>query len=180
MHRPRQLDESDVTTVGGLPVTIPARTLVDLAEVVRPHRLERALAEAERLRLDMTGLDRYATRHGAARVRAAIAAIALEHAWTRSGLEIAFLRLCDAHGLPRPATNAWVEGMEVDFLWRDRRVVVEADGHDYHHTRRAFEDDHRRTVELKLAGYEVLRFTDRQVEQDPRLVVRALAAALTG
>src|SRR3712207_9268783 len=68
--------------------------------------------------------------------------------------------------------------MEVDFLWRDARVVAEADGHAFHRTRQAFEDDHRRTLELRLAGYEVLRFTDRQIAADAATVAGALRAAL--
>jgi hypothetical protein len=173
------LDEHDVSIVDGLPVTTVARTLVDLAEVVHPDRLQRALAEAERLPLDVTGLDRYAARHGAARVRTAIAALRPEHAWTRSGLEVALLRMCDEHDLPRPATNAWVEGMEVDFLWREpargrRRPTATSTTTRAARSRTTIGG----TLELRLAGYEVLRFTDRQVEREPELVVRALAIAL--
>ena len=68
--------------------------------------------------------------------------------------------------------------MEVDFLWADARVVAETDGHAYHRTRQAFEDDHRRTLELRLAGYQVLRLTDRQVVADGATVARAVGDAL--
>ena len=68
--------------------------------------------------------------------------------------------------------------MEVDFLWRDARVVAETDGHAFHRTRQAFEDDHERTVALRLAGYQALRFTDRQVVGDGATVARAVGEAL--
>ena len=45
------LDARDTTTHEGIPITTIARTLLDLAATVRPDRLERALAQAERLQL---------------------------------------------------------------------------------------------------------------------------------
>jgi predicted transcriptional regulator of viral defense system len=42
VHRTRTLRPDDMTTLDGLPVTTPTRTLTDLAEVLSPHRLERA------------------------------------------------------------------------------------------------------------------------------------------
>lgn len=44
------LDARDVTAVAGIPVTTVARTLVDLANVVRRDSLAKALREAEHLR----------------------------------------------------------------------------------------------------------------------------------
>jgi len=182
MHRPRTLTVDEITRHEGLPVTTPARTLIDLAEVIRTRALASALSDAERLRLDLGDLhallDRHTAKRGAARVRRQLADLHAADAWTRSDLERRFLRLVRRHGLPQPAVNAWVAGMEVDFIWRDERVVVEVDGHAYHRTRQAFEDDHRRTVELRLAGYEVLRFTDRQIVADGATVARAVGHAL--
>ena len=96
---------------------------------------------------------------------------------TRSELEHLFLRLCRRHSLPTPEVNAGAGRFIVDFLWRDRRLVVETDGYRFHRGRLAFEQDRERDVELKLRGYEVVRFTHRQVvEQGPRVArtVRAL------
>src|SRR5262249_45609802 len=47
VHRTRTLRPADVTTIDGLPVTTPTRTLIDLADVLTPHRLERACHRAE-------------------------------------------------------------------------------------------------------------------------------------
>jgi very-short-patch-repair endonuclease len=56
--------------------------------------------------------------------------------------------------------------------------VVETDGWCAHGSRLAFEADRARDVELKLAGYEVLRFTHRQVTQESQAIVATLRALL--
>ncbi len=38
------------------------------------------------------------------------------------------LALCRRHRLPRPDVNAKIDRYEVDFLWRDQRLIVEVDG----------------------------------------------------
>jgi predicted transcriptional regulator of viral defense system len=56
LHRSRSLIARDTDTHEGIPITSVARTLLDLAATVRPDRLERALAQAQRLQLyDHTG-----------------------------------------------------------------------------------------------------------------------------
>jgi predicted transcriptional regulator of viral defense system len=48
VHLARDLAPDEVTTVHGIPVTTPARTLLDLGECLGPRELEQALARAER------------------------------------------------------------------------------------------------------------------------------------
>jgi very-short-patch-repair endonuclease len=67
---------------------------------------------------------------------------------------------------------------EVDFLWRDRCLVVETDGYRFHCGRWAFEGDRAGDVELKLRGYEVVRFTHRQVVDEASRVARTLRLLL--
>jgi hypothetical protein len=62
---------------------------------------------------------------------------------------------------------------EVDFLWRDRRLIVETDGFRHHSHRDAFERDRARDARLQSLGFRVLRFTYRQV-LDRTPVVAAL------
>ena len=66
------------------------------------------------------------------------------------------------------------EGIEVDFLWPDQRLVVEADGETFHDNPLAFERDRKRDRELQLNGYRVLRFTYAQVENEPDAVISAI------
>ena len=61
-----------------------------------------------------------------------------------------------------------------DFLWPDLRLIVETDGARTHNTDTAFHADRRRDVELRVQGYETLRFTWDHVLHDPLWVERAL------
>jgi hypothetical protein len=182
VHRARRLDPLDTTTHRRVTVTTVARTLVDLAGVIDAGALERALAQAEVLGLyDQAALrdilDRSKGRRGAASLRAALHT---PPALTRSELERRFLRLCDAHGLPRPLVNVEICGYEVDFAWPEARLVVETDGHAYHRTRRAFELDRRRDADLLVAGYRVLRVTYHRLLTDPEGVACTIRALLAG
>jgi predicted transcriptional regulator of viral defense system len=47
IHRPIALSDTDIEDVDGIPCTTVARTLVDLAAVVNPRELERALKQAD-------------------------------------------------------------------------------------------------------------------------------------
>lgn len=190
-HRVERLDRDDVTVVGGIPTTTVARTLVDLGDVVSPHALRKALAEAERShRLDVRAIDAVLARtrgrggEGRQRVRAALAELAATGATiTRSEIEDRFLVLLDAHGLPQPLTNHWLHGMEVDACWPTSRLVVEVDGWGPHRTRQAFQDDRTRSNDLQAAGWTVLRFTHGDVVHRSAAtagrVGRALAQAAT-
>jgi very-short-patch-repair endonuclease len=97
---------------------------------------------------------------------------------TRSDLETLFLDLWRQHHLPSPEVNVKLGRWEVDFLWRSQRVVVEVDSWTYHRGSVAFEDDHARDLDLRVAGYAVLRFTDKQLEEEPGRVAADVARAL--
>jgi very-short-patch-repair endonuclease len=98
---------------------------------------------------------------------------------TRSDLETAFLDLYRRHHIPSPEVNVKLGRWEVDFLWRDKRLVVEADTFRYHRGSVSFEDDHARELDLQAAGYTVLRFTDTQLEEEPDRVVAVIREALS-
>ncbi len=186
VHRVRRLDAADATAVDGIPVTTITRTLVDLAAVVSPQALRKALEEAERSnRLDARAIEAVLARtkgrngRGHAAVRDALAELAKTGTTvTRSPLEDRFLPLLDAHGLPRPLTNQWTEAMEVDACWPQARLVVELDGWDSHHTRQAFQRDRTRSNDLQVAGWTVLRFTHADVVHRPNDTAARVARAL--
>jgi very-short-patch-repair endonuclease len=89
---------------------------------------------------------------------------------TRSDLEAAFLALFRCHRIPPPEVNHKLGRYEVDFLWREEKLVVEADTWTYHRGAVAFEDDHERDLDLREQGYAILRFTDVQLESEPERV----------
>ncbi len=185
LHRPRSLHREDVTEHECIPTTTVHRTLLDLASIVTPGDLERALAQAEVLRLlDIRGLSAAMERaNGHRGLRALRGALAIEPQLTRSALERRFLGLVRAARLPEPEVNLWLtlgagEQFQIDFLWRDEHLAVEADSRRFHDHRRAFEGDRARDAKLTLAGYRPVRFTHRQITTDPDWVVRTLSRLL--
>lgn len=158
LHRPAALLPSHCTLHSAIPVTKPARTLEDLRRVLPATQFAAALREAEYLRLPIG--DRFQPDR------------------TRTELEARFLALCRRHHLPEPEVNVRVGRFKVDFLWRDRRLIVEVDGWESHRTRSAFESDRARDARLKVLGYEVVRFTYRHVLDEAPRVARTVRALL--
>jgi hypothetical protein len=184
LHRVRTLHPDNRAVRDSIPVTSVARTLLDIAEVVRFRRLMAAFEQAERLGLlDVGALRSLCER---SRGRSALKPIgrllllAHEPPDTRSELERRFVDLCRESDLPTPVLNADVAGLTVDALWPDERLVVELDGFAYHGTRAAFEGDRVRDERLHRAGYRVLRVTYRRLENDREGVVHALRSLLAG
>jgi very-short-patch-repair endonuclease len=179
------LDIDAVAVKDGIPVTSPARTLLDLASCLPRRRLERAVDEGERLRLceplELAAIARAHRGHpGVRRLRAVLARHAIGSTATRSELEERFLALCRRRQLPRPKVNEPLLGYVVDFLWPDARLIVELDGHAAHGTTEAFQRDRDRDSRLSAHGYRTLRFTWWDVTRRPAVVVdrvrRSLAA----
>jgi very-short-patch-repair endonuclease len=160
VHRSTSLTPKAATIRRGIPTTTPARTILDLRRVVDQETVERAIAQAEIDRLPI----------------GSVTGVLQEP--TRSTLERRFLRLCRRHGLPRPEVNVPIGAHEVDFLWRDCTLIAETDGWDTHRTRSAFEADRARDAHMKSLGYEVVRFTYRQVTDDPNRVATVLRRVL--
>jgi very-short-patch-repair endonuclease len=178
-----RLEDADRADVDGILVTTLSRTLLDVAEVVVPRQLERAIEAAERSRhFDLAAIEevmrRGHGRRGLGRLRAALAAYR-PPPFTRSELEQRFMELVRGAGLPLPSQNVYLHGYEVDAIWEHERLIVELDGYEHHRTRAAFERDRQRDAMLRAEGWTVLRFTWRQVVDHPETVVAALRATLT-
>jgi very-short-patch-repair endonuclease len=180
VHRTLQIDPRDFTTRWQIPVTTAARALVDVAPVLSSWDLERAVAEAQVLKLvtEQTLRDTM-NRSGRKRSLAKLGAIlAGGPELTRADSERILRRLLREAGLPQPRTNFRLGRWEADFYWPDHRLVVEVDGFAAHAHRRAFEKDHRKGAELTAAGYRVMGFTYRQLVDEPHFVVAQIAGAL--
>jgi very-short-patch-repair endonuclease len=142
-----------------IPATTIQRTIDDLraSSQLPPHLLRRAIRQAEHKGHHLDGI---------------------ESDRTRSDLETAFLDLYRDHDIPPPEVNVKLGRWEVDFLWREQRLVVEADFFAYHRGSISFEDDYARDLDLRAAGYTVLRFNDIQLEEEPDRVASVVAEAL--
>ncbi len=177
IHR-SPLPEADVTLNDGIRVTTPARTLIDLADVLPRRRLERAFDEAAYLRLDHAPVSPRPGRRGAGVLAQVIAMHEPGSTRTRSELEERMLALCDRFRLPKPEVNVTVQGHEVDFLWRESRLIVEVDGWAAHGTRGAFERDRRRDADLLAAGWRVMRISWERLRSESLWVAERLAEVL--
>jgi hypothetical protein len=165
------LPADEVTSVRAIPVTTIPRTLLDLATVLPPHQLERAINEAEVQRLGgglslVDLLARYPGRHGTPTIKAILERLQTGTTITRSELEDRFLFFARATGLPDPDVNAPLLGFECDCVWHAQRVIVELDGHATHATVGAFERDRARDRALNAAGWRTVRVTWRQLQLD--------------
>jgi very-short-patch-repair endonuclease len=177
----------ELTALRGIPVTSVPRTLLDLAAILPRQAVERAIEEAEVLRLtDSLSLadmvDRYPRRRGMVAVRAILAVRGAGTGITRSELEARFLSLLDQGGLPRPAVNrslrlrnGWIEA---DCVWARQRLIVELDGHAFHSTRAAFDRDRSRDRVLQAEGWRVIRVTWRQLHDETAALVADLRGLL--
>jgi hypothetical protein len=180
--RTAELDPQDFRWRHGLPVTAPARTIIDLAGCAESLITERAIAEARIHGLARDSelrraVERCPQRKGVGWVNAFLDA-ERDPAMTRSKAERIMTALCDRAGLPRPVLGARPCGFPVDFLWPRQRLVVEVDGYGFHGHRSAFERDRYRDQVLVAAGFRVARVTWHQMNDEPTAVIVRVAQAL--
>jgi very-short-patch-repair endonuclease len=166
VHRSLSLQPPDVTLRNRIPLTNPRRTIHDLRYAISVSapgavsgwELRKAARQANVIGLPIGGEDA-ADR-------------------TRSDLERDFLRLCRRRRLPRPEVNVRIGPYLVDFLWRESRFVVETDSYLYHRGKVAFQDDRSIDLGLMRLGYEVLRLSELQIDEEPARVAEVLTARL--
>jgi hypothetical protein len=190
IHRSTTLTPQDVTVVSQIPCTTVARTMLDLAQVIKGRPLERALDQAEILELlDLDALrdqiERNRTRPAAKRLQAVLDEHYIGSTPTWSELEELFLGALRLRDLPTPEVNGLVDPhdgdpnvLRVDFVWREHRVIVETDGHRTHSTTQAYEEDRWRDQRLQAAGWIVMRVTWRQLTRHPDEFFEKLARLL--
>jgi very-short-patch-repair endonuclease len=184
-HETVRLDGREATVVEGVPVTRPARTILDLGAVVGESMLLFALDDALRRRLTslhqlQTMLERWGQlRRGSGRVREAIL-LRVGEPVPESILEAEFDELVRREELPTPSrqwpvrNNDGILIARVDFAYPVARIAIEIDGARFHDERRDI--DRQNTIES--LGWRVLRFTARHIRNRPADVVESIMAAL--
>jgi hypothetical protein len=180
------LPDDEITVEAGIPVTTPARTLLDLASVLTEQHLKAAFQEAQvRRHTSPTSLDALVARYPGRRGTQKVKRILHEHQSIgqripTSILERRFLAFLEAHDLPRPPLiNRGSEDGELDATWHDQRLIFECDGFATHGTRQAFEADRAKDPALVTAGWRVIRLTWRQLIDEPAEIARQLATMLS-
>ena len=182
LHLTPATDRRDLRTRHGLPVSSPARALVELAATAMAVELDDAVAEARALKLVRPGelesaLARAGRSLGASRMRGFLREED-GSGITRSKAERRFRRYLREARLPQPKTNVPLHGVNADFLWPDEKVIVEVDSWQFHGHRRAFENDRRKDMILRDAGYVVIRVTWRQFTDELLALIAHIARAL--
>jgi len=176
-RRRPSLPERVLGTVRGVRVTSPVQTMIDLATAQGPRHLLRSVNEADKLDvIDAERLRRAIEDHpGVPGVRALRRLLDRDtFVLSDDELERLFLPLALASGLPLPQTKVTVNGFEVDFFWPDLGLVVETDGWRYHRTPAAQARDALRDQIHTASGLTALRFSHRQVRDEPHHVKAVL------
>jgi len=182
VHRVSELDPRDVRRYQNIPITSPARALLEIAPDLTDRQLERALDEALIKRLITHAainavLAAYPNRRGAGRLRI-LADPGRPTTETRSDGEEALLAALRKANIRAPEVNGRVGRYIADFVWRKERVIVELDGYDYHRGRAAFERDHERDAEHLRLGFLVIRVTGRQLARELEALLVQIGTAL--
>jgi very-short-patch-repair endonuclease len=172
----------------GVPLTSAARTIVDCAGTFDAGEVGGMIEQAavEGL-LDIVAIDRVLDgprRRGTKQLLRALAP------WRRyrrgiklrSRMEAKLLPLLTEAALPIPQTNAKLrlagKVYEVDFLWREQKLVVETDGGRFHDNPAAGARDSARNHALADAGYRLPRLGWEDLRDRPEQTLREIARLL--
>jgi hypothetical protein len=189
VRRARPPAPVDYSRVDSIPLTSPTRTLIDLASLVSPARLQHALDSALRKRL--TTPDRILQRmdsiprrgwKGIATLQTFVDEAILKptpHSW----LERKFLALLHLAGFSEPVRQfavdiGWERPIHIDFAFPDFLIGIETDGYEPHASRKQWELDRRRDAALVLRGWLILRFSYDDIVNRPDYVLATLREAM--
>jgi very-short-patch-repair endonuclease len=158
----------------GIPVTPPARTLIDLSSMLPFNQLRRAVNEALNQKRIKPAELVTSNHRGAKQLRAILATAAP----TRNEYEDIVLAVLLQAGLPMPEVNQRRLRYFPDFRWPAQRVLLEADSARFHDQMLARADDFHRQRELETHGDTVIRTTWTEITTRPDRVVARVRDAL--
>jgi len=191
VHFSKQMHLVDPHVIDGIPVTDPARTVLDLFAVLGHRRRIQALDAFLREELvHIHDVFNVVVRHsiqgrtGVGRLRRVLdegytAAAIPDSRWNRM-----VGQLLEDAGLPTPKyehevfgpTSAFVA--RVDLAFPRRRLAIELDSRRWHDNSTSFREDPRRRNRLQLAGWQVLSFTWADYADTPVALIGAVRSAL--
>jgi len=183
VHRTTILMPRDRARTQGIPVTAPARTLLDLAAILDDQPLRMLVRRGQGLRrVNLRQISEVLARLGPRRGSARLARVtASGPAPTQSVLEDIVLDLLIGAGFEHPDVNKplRIDGRRVipDFRWPRERLIIEADGAAWHDEKIAREDDAERQALLEAAGERVVRVAWTQAVTQPKQTLARIRAA---
>ena len=190
VHESRDLVVDDIVLRDGLPVTTPARTVVDLGAVA-PWLVESALETGVRDGLvtldDVEAFVARVARRGRRGVGVVRPLLEARKRWdgaTESALEDLFLKTIAELNLPTPFGQYTVRDdadefvCRADFAYPRSRLLVELDSERHHLDRMTFRRDRAKQNRAVVLGWTVLRFTWWDLQQDPYSVGAQIRGAL--
>ncbi len=191
VHR-NQLHQVHMTTIDKIPVTTPARTLIDIAAVAHPDAVEEALDDALRrglvsiphMRRRVGEIAGRGGRHGITLLRTLLDARE-ETGVPQSVLETKMLRTMMREGLPRPLLQYSVRDERrtiaiVDFAFPSELVAVETDGYRWHSGRVRWQNDRTRRNQLTALGWRVIHVTWDELRDQPQAVIESIRRTVAG
>jgi very-short-patch-repair endonuclease len=175
LHRGDSLQDRDVGRREGLPVTRPARALLEAACDMDSHEYEKAVDEALALGLVTRPMllkvtERY-PRHRGVRILRELADPRKASEITASKAEARYAVLLRKAKAPPSQTQYPIGPYRADRCWPELNLVVEIDGTQFHRDRKRMESDNERQDYLRHHGQAVTRFTRRQVMYEPEYVM---------
>lgn len=184
VHRGRTLPAEDVEFVAGLPVTTPARTILDSALGASVRQVQRLIREAEyRELLGFGALEAVVRRNpfhpASPTVRKADPQTA-ESRLRHTPIEDRMAQVVAGLTIEQPQSQLAVVGRSgrtyrADFAWPTSRLIVEADGRSSHDRSTSFQSDRDRDADLAATGWLTLRFTSLQLDQPERVAATIVA-----
>jgi hypothetical protein len=176
----RTVGVSDATIYRGVPITTVARTVVDMARDSTPGELAELFHHGVvRFRVKPHHVEAVLKRRpnakGAKTLRRVING---DERALLSVLERGFIALLRKHDLPLPETNIPKDGHWVDCYWSEPPLTVELDSYQFHSTRHAWEEDHRRERKARRRG-DYRRYVWADVFEEPEPTVADVAQLLS-
>ena len=192
VHTSRDLGRCDILTLNGIPITDPARTILDVAQRLRPATLRRLIEQGRRAEL-LTWHDLIVCvatharrgRRGIRKLRAVIAAGVADDEITDTDSELASLGLLREYELGEFTVHHRVyddEGQllaEMDFAFVDDMVDIEINGSVHLVDPKVQEKDEARDHDMRGRGWTVRRIWWEIPVREPERFIRIVRATLT-
>lgn len=170
--------------VGPWVVASVADAVIDMIRFLPPNRSRSLAYRAVQLRvLTLAYLDqklqRLARLSGVRQLRAARAELGLGIRSEGERMLVKHLKSAELVGwIANYRVTVGARHYELDVVFPDLRIALEVDGYAYHSSRDQFVQDKRRQNDLITAGWLVLRFSWRDLTEQPERVIADVRAGI--